>query len=141
MNENLRKMRASSASPANDEGPGTKIRLKVGDSVATATLMDNETAQDFASLLPVSLDMHDLFGREKPGRLPRALTDSDDHQLSYEVGDVSYWPPAHDLAIFYADDGKSIPSPGLIPLGRIDSGLDLIASAGDAFRMTIERID
>jgi hypothetical protein len=118
-----------------------KVRLKVGDSTATATLLDNETARDFASLLPVTLDMHDLFGREKAGQLPRPLAEAGGNESSYEVGEIGYWPPEHDVAIYYADDGESIPSPGIIPLGRVDSGLDAIASAGDSFRMTIEPID
>ena len=119
-----------------------RIRLTIGHSAATATLLDNETARDFASLLPLTLDMHDLFGREKPGQLPRGLAEGGAHQFSYEVGDVGYWPPLHDVAIFYGDDGRrTIPSPGIIVLGRIDSGLDVVASAGDAFRMTTKRID
>jgi NADP-dependent 3-hydroxy acid dehydrogenase YdfG len=38
-----------------------RIRLTVGDHTATASLLDNETAHDFASLLPLTLAMHDLF--------------------------------------------------------------------------------
>lgn len=45
-----------------------RIRLTSGDAEATGTLLDNEIARDFASLLPVTLDMHDLLGREKPGQ-------------------------------------------------------------------------
>jgi hypothetical protein len=118
-----------------------RIRLTIGDTEATGTLLDNETARDFASLLPVTLDMHDLLGREKPGQLPRRLSEGGDHQFSYEVGDVGYWPPAHDVAIFYADDGETIPSPGIILLGKVTSGLDAIASAGDDFQMTIAAAD
>jgi hypothetical protein len=118
-----------------------RVRLTIGQSAGTATLLDNETARDFASLLPLTLDMHDLLDREKPGQLPRALSEAGGHQFTYEVGDVGYWPPSQDVAIFYADDGQmTIPSPGIIPLGRIDSGVDVIASASGAFRVTIEQI-
>lgn len=118
-----------------------KIRLTIGDTEATATLLDNEMARDFASLLPLTLEMHDLFDREKPGRLPRPLSERTAHQLSYEVADVAYWPPAHDLAVFYGDDGRrTIPDPGIIVLGRIDWGLDAIANASDRFQMTVERV-
>jgi hypothetical protein len=119
-----------------------KIRFTVGDAEATATLRDNETARDFVSLLPLTVDMRDLFGREKPGPLPRALAEGGEHQFTYEVGDVAYWPPAHDIALFYADDGqRTIPSPGIVVLGTIDSGLNEIATAGDDFQMTIEPLD
>jgi len=46
-----------------------KIRLKVGDHAITATLIDSETTRDFVSLLPLTFDMNDLFGREKFGHL------------------------------------------------------------------------
>jgi len=49
------------------------IRLTIGGRTATATLTDTLTARDFASLLPLTVEMHDLFGREKPGQLPRPL--------------------------------------------------------------------
>ena len=42
-----------------------KISLKTEDKVITATLIDNETTQDFVSLLPLKLTMNDLFRREK----------------------------------------------------------------------------
>jgi hypothetical protein len=119
-----------------------RIRFRIGDADATATLHDNETARDFASLLPLTVDMGDLFGREKPGQLPRVLAEGGEHQFAYQVGDVAYWPSAHDLALFYADDGqRTIPSPGIVVLGTIDSGLNEIASAGDDFQMTIEPLD
>ena len=119
-----------------------RIRLTVGDQSATATLADNPTARDFASLLPVTLTMHDLFRLEKPGKLPRALDKGGKAQFTYQVGQLGYWSPGRDLAIVYAVEGKgSIPSPGLIPLGTVDSGLDAIAEAGDSFQLRIEQLD
>jgi hypothetical protein len=119
-----------------------RIRLAIGEATATATLRGTEAARAFAALLPLTLHMNDLFGREKYGHLPRAIAEGGGHQFTYEVGEVAYWPPAHDLAIYYADDGRrTIPSPGIVVIGTIDSGLDAIASAGGAFQMTIECID
>ena len=119
-----------------------RIRLAAGDAAAMATLRANETAHDFASLLPLTLSMNDLFGREKYGHLPGVISKGGGHQFTYEVGDIAYWPPAHDVAIYYADDGRrTIPSPGIVGIGEIASGLDAIAAAGGDFQMTIERID
>ena len=117
-----------------------EIQLIVGGQIATATLNDSQTAGDFASLLPLTLNMHDLFGREKPGQLPRPLKPGQG-QATYQIGDLGYWAPSHDLAIFYADDGQTIPSPGIEIIGRIDSGLDIIADAGSSFQLTIDRLD
>lgn len=56
------------------------------------------------------------------------------------MGELAYWSPGNDIAIFYAD-GQAIPQPGLVRLGTIDTGLDVIAAAGDDFQMTIEPLD
>jgi hypothetical protein len=118
-----------------------QIRMTVGGRSASATLADNPTAHDFASLLPVTLNMSDLFGLEKPGRLPRALDQGGKAVFTYEVGQLGYWTPGEDLAIVYAVKGSgSIPSPGLIPLGTVDAGLETIAEAGEAFQLRIERV-
>jgi hypothetical protein len=117
-----------------------RIRLTIDGRAATAALNETPTARDFASLLPVTLDMQDLFGREKPGQLPRPLA-AGAGQPTYQVGDLGYWAPSHDLAIFYDDDGQRIPSPGIVIIGRIDTDLDLIADAGDSFPLTIEPLD
>ena len=50
---------------------------------------------------------------------------------------ASYWPPNHEVAIFYANDGATIPAPGLIRLGTVTDGLGLIANAGDDFALTL----
>jgi hypothetical protein len=49
-----------------------RIRLIVDCAAATARLYDTATAHDFARLLPVTLVVHDIGGREKAGTLPRA---------------------------------------------------------------------
>src|SRR6266550_8029474 len=77
-----------------------KIRLKIDDKVITATLNDSKTTRDFVSLLPFTLTMNDLFRREKFGHLPRAISEGGEPTKRYEVGDVVYWPPGPDLAVF-----------------------------------------
>ena len=51
-----------------------KINIKISGRTLTATLADNPTAQDFVSLLPLKVSMNDLFGGEKYGDLPRAIS-------------------------------------------------------------------
>jgi len=107
-----------------------KIRLKVEGRVLTATLIDNETTQDFVSLLPLRLSMNDLFRREKFAHLPRAISEGGERAQAYEVGEVIYWPPGPDLAIFYRHDGQAIPDPGVIVIGKIDSGVEALNVPG-----------
>ena len=70
-----------------------KIRLTAGGTVLHATLDDNATARDFASLLPLTLPMNDLFKREKYAHLPRSLAAGGEPRSSYEIGNIAYWSP------------------------------------------------
>src|SRR3954470_12984210 len=101
-----------------------KISIKIGGQTLTATLADNATARDFASVLPLNVSMNDLFGREKYGDLPKALSENGPRKNRYEVGDIAYWSPDHQFAVYYHQDGKSIPSPGIIPIAKINGGTE-----------------
>jgi len=117
-----------------------KLRLKIADRTLTATLIDGETTDDFVSLLPLTLTMNDLFRREKFGHLPRAIAQRGDRMHGYAVGDIAYWSPGPDVAVYYRDDGEEIPNPGIIIIGRIDSGVEALDVPG-SIRMTIEALD
>jgi hypothetical protein len=96
-----------------------ELKIKIGSKTLTAHLADNATARDFASVLPLNVSMKDLFGREKYGDLPKALSEDGPRKKTYEVGDIAYWSPDHQFAIYYHQDGESIPSPGIIPIATI----------------------
>jgi len=117
-----------------------KIRLKIDDKVITATLNDSKTARDFVSQLPLTLTKDDLFRREKFARLPRAISEEGKRSHTYEVGQVVYWSPGPDVAIFYRNDGEKIPNPGIIVIGKIDSGVAALDVAGSV-KVTIELHD
>lgn len=117
-----------------------KIRIVLNEKAITATLIDSETTQDFISLLPLTLTMKDLFGREKFGHLPRAISTEGKRTRTYEIGDVVYWSPGPDVAMFYRHDGLSIPSPGIIVIGKIDSGVEALNVPG-SIKVMIELIN
>jgi hypothetical protein len=120
-----------------NQTPAMKIRLKLHDKVLTATLADNKTARDFASLLPLTLTLNDLFGREKFGHLPRAISEKEKRTDTYEIGDIAYWSPGPDVAIYYHRDGEKIPDPGIIIIGKIDTGADAFNVPGSV-KVTME---
>lgn len=107
-----------------------KIQLAVGDRRVTARLIESPTARDFMALLPLTLTMNDLFQREKFGHLPRAISRDGKHTHSYALGDIAYWPPGPDVAVFYRHDGEAIPDPGIIVIGKVTSGLDAFNARG-----------
>jgi len=117
-----------------------KIRLRIDNKVLTATLGDNKTARDFVSLLPLTLTMNDLFGREKFGHLPRAISEEGKRTHTYEIGEIAYWSPGPDVAIYYRNGGEKIPDPGIIVIGKIDSGVEALNAPRSA-KVTIEPME
>jgi hypothetical protein len=115
------------------EATGKQVRITIENTVLTAILIDNETARDFLSLLPVTITMHEFRNREKYGRLPRSLVQGGVETHVYEVGDVIYSPVRSNLAFFYAADIRETDVP-VIAIGKIDSGLE----AFERIRGTIE---
>ena len=123
-----------------NQTPAMKIRLRIDNKVLTATLADNKTARDFVSLLPLTLTMNDLFGREKFGHLPRAISEEGKRTHTYAIGDIAYWCPGPDVAIYYQQDGEKIPDPGIIAIGKIDSGVEALNVRGSV-KVTMELME
>jgi len=100
-----------------------KIEIVFNGSLSTATLDDNPSAKDFASLLPLSVTLEDYASTEKiftPSRKLSIQGAPDGYEP--RAGDICYYAPWGNIAIFYKDFRHS---PGLIKLGRIDSLRDV----------------
>jgi hypothetical protein len=114
-----------------------KINIKVRDQVITATLIDSKTTQDFVSLLPLTLMLEDYASTEKISNLPKRLSTEDAPPGSDpSVGDIAYYAPWGNLAIYYRDFGYSN---GLVILGKIDSDIETLNVPGSV-EVTIEQI-
>ena len=105
-----------------------KIEIIVGGETATATLFDTPTGRDFASLLPLSLTLVDYADIERISDLPRRLsTDQAPEGMTPEAGDITFYAPWGNLAIFV--QGRSF-ARSLIPVGKVDSGLPALQRHG-----------
>ncbi len=114
-----------------------KIRIEVDGSAIIATLNESEAARDFASLLPLSVTLEDHASTEKVATLPRRLSTTGAPSGSDpDVGDIAYYAPWGNLAMYYRDFDYSV---GLVKLGRIDSGIEALRRASG--RATIVRIE
>jgi hypothetical protein len=103
-----------------------KINIRIEDRVIPATLNGSKAAQDFASLLPLSLTLEDYASTEKISDLPKRLsTNGAPAGFDPSVGDITYYAPWGNLAIFYRDFEYST---GLVSLGRLASDADIFAS-------------
>lgn len=105
-----------------------KIRITIDGKTAIAKLDAAHTARDFAALLPLTLTLADYASTEKIADLPRRLS-QDEAPAGYDpsAGDIAYYAPWGNLAIFYRDFDYS---PGLIRLGTIVSGGEALRQSG-----------
>ncbi len=106
-----------------------KVHLLLNDEVIAATLADNDTAREFIAMLPMTITMHDMFGREKFGPLPKGISGRGTSTQRYEIGDMVCWSPGPDLTIFHGHDGQAI-SGAVQVLGRLDAGVEAFRAPG-----------
>jgi hypothetical protein len=115
----------------------TMIRMTIGGEEIAATLFDNPSAVDFASMLPLTLILNDYATTEKISGLPRGLTTRGAPLgIDPSIGDITYYAPWGNLAVFYKDFGYS---KGLVRLGVINSGVEALSRPGP-LKVTIELV-
>lgn len=113
---------------ADPSGGSMKIAIIHEDQRLTATLTDTPAARHFAELLPLALTLTDYAATEKVADLPATLpTQGSPKGMDPDVGDLTYYAPWGNLAIFYRDFGYAN---GLISLGRIEGGLGFLQRPG-----------
>jgi hypothetical protein len=133
---------ATSAVAATDEVSHSrretmKIRMTMAGKIITASLEESDSARDFFAMLPLTLPLEDYAETEKIAYLPGKLTTQTAPEgIDPQVGDIAYYAPWGNLAIYYRDFGYSS---GLIRLGRITSGLDAL-TAQPSGTLTIEAV-
>jgi hypothetical protein len=117
------------------------LKITVGNKVLTAALLDNATTRDFIALLPMTVKANDYASREKYWHLTRAISAAKGHQREYERGDLGFWPPNNDMALFYHHDGTLLPEPGLIVVAKVTSGMEALDNYPGSVEFKIELID
>lgn len=113
------------------------IQLTIDGQVLTAKLEDSAAARDFAALLPLTLDLEDYAATEKIAQLPRKLsTAGAPAGITPAIGDITYYAPWGNLAIFYKDFGHAA---GLVKLGHIKGDIQVLSGRG-MIRARIEAV-
>ncbi|MEU0342400.1 cyclophilin-like fold protein [Streptomyces bobili] len=117
-----------------DRNTAMDIRVTLDGRPVDATLNDSPAARDFAELLPLTLDLEDFHQTERIADLPRRLTTSGAPEpAAPKPGDLTYYAPWGNLALFYRDGDSA--NADLLILGHIDADTDRLAGAD---RITIE---
>ncbi|MEU1480400.1 cyclophilin-like fold protein [Streptomyces sp. NPDC001668] len=117
-----------------DRNTAMDIRVTLDGHSVDATLNDSPAARDFVELLPLTLDLEDFHQTERIADLPRRLTTSGAPEpAAPKPGDLTYYAPWGNLALFYRDGDSA--NADLLILGHIDADTDRLAGAD---RITIE---
>lgn len=105
------------------------IQINLGEHVITGSIDDTPTARDFIKQLPLTLELEDYGSTEKIAYPPNKLTSQGAPAgIDPTIGDIAYYAPWGNLALFYKDFGYS---KGLIRLGRINNGVEHLIYPGN----------
>lgn len=129
----------SSAAPVTGDEAATEmnIQLTVNGETFSATLLDNSASRDLYSRLPLTLNFEDYNSIEKIADLSEELDTSDaPGGCDPTVGTLAYYAPWGNLSVFYEDFRQS---DGLVPLGELESGIDVFAGQQGDFTVVVEK--
>lgn len=114
---------------ASKEAGEMMITITAGEHSISAILYDNAAGRAFWDKLPLTLPMLNLYGREMCYRFGAGgLPDNDATDKGYEIGDISYWPPAGSLVILYKQNGEIFEQQ---PIGHTDDDLSFFDGMPD----------
>lgn len=121
------------------EFSGTRLRLTVnGEEEVIIALYDNTAVDALLDRLPLeNLSFFDLSGIEKPiERLDEPLSLGNE-EPGYDpvTGEMVIYRPWANFTIFYGDFRYS---DELVPLGKVESGLEVLSSKTDDFTGVLE---
>jgi len=115
-----------------------KLKVTIGDVVLTATFADNPTAKDFILLLPLTVKLDDYASSEKIFYSERKLSTKNAGSINAVAGDITYYSPWGNVAIFYKDFGISS---SLIRIAKLDGNIDALKTAGSIENVRFELLE
>lgn len=116
-----------------------KVKMTIDGQEIFITLYDTTAANALYDMLPLDLSFEDYNGVEKISYLSQTLpTTGEPDGYDPDIGDLCLYAPWENLSVFYQDFRYS---DGLILLGHIDSGMDLISAHDGEFSATLEMVD
>lgn len=117
-----------------DMNTAYQMRIIVGDTELIADMNDSSTSAAIKEMLPMELNMLDLYGREMCYRFDDALPTDQTVSNGYELGELAYWPPRHSFVILYEQNGEHFSRQ---VLGKIRSGWDVFGSGDTTVRFEL----
>ncbi len=120
---------------------GEKLKLTVDGEEIIIAMYDNTAVDAFLERLPLeNLSFFDLSGIEKPIQQPNEPFSLGDEEPGYApiAGEMVIYRPWGNFTIFYGDFRHS---DELVPLGKVESGLEILAGMEEDFTGTLEQME
>ena len=120
------------------EEPGEEIRIRIiaGDQVVDAILFGNGTAQTFARMLPLTVDLWTPIHYAQAFDLPRRIPDRDTRTREYEQGAIGYWYEGPSIALLYGEDEEQTAVP-IVKIGKMTSNVSVFETYRDSVRVEL----
>lgn len=106
--------------------PDKKINIIVCSKTFTATLLENETVENFLLMLPLTVEMADLNRNEKFYRLSKNLHTNPSNPGTIQTGDLMLWGSS-TAVIFYQTFSTTY---SYTRLGKVDDPAGLAEALG-----------
>ena len=119
----------------------TRIKLTFEGNEIYALINNSKAGDDFLSLLPLSVKAEDFNSTEKIFYLSKKLnTQNEPDGINPKAGDITYYAPWGNIAIFYRDFRYSN---NLIYLGKFEnvSDVEKLSNMKGDFDIRIERVN
>lgn len=114
-----------------------KAKIIIDGQEFDVTLYDTPAANALYDMLPLELNFEDFNNIEKIAYMDCELPiQGEPNEFDPDVGDLCLYAPWGNLSIFYKDFRNSN---GLISLGHIDSGMDVISNINEDFLVLLEK--
>ena len=111
---------------SNNKMTKVKIKITINDQTLTATLLDNNSANAFKEMLPLTIKMIELNGNEKYGDLKKSLLTHPSNPKTITNGDLMLYG-SETLVLFYETFSTSY---SYTKLGQVDNTSGLAAALG-----------
>ena len=123
------------------EFSGVKLRLTIDGEEVVIAMYDNTAVDALLERLPMEdLSFFDLSGIEKPIEQLEEPLSLGEEEPGYDpvTGEMVIYRPWANFTIFYGDFRYS---PELVPLGKVESGLEVLSSKTEDFTGTLELME
>lgn len=126
-----------------EEQQGGAIRVTAGGHTFTGEWLGTPLANEIRGMFPLKATLGRYGGREYYGSMPSRPTETEEGQLRFENGDITYCPSNNTIAIFYdkADDSDMGQlTMRIIQMGKVTSGLEIFNEMDSRLEFTFDNV-